>query len=66
MTKGNPFRGSHVKTEYIFGLQTIGTPNRSAQTHPESTHFAAMIYHRKTLFSSGPKLTAVQYSSAKR
>ncbi|WP_216132226.1 hypothetical protein, partial [Polynucleobacter nymphae] len=42
------------------GLQTTSTPGTSTQNHPESTYDAAMIYYRKTLSSSGPKLTAVQ------
>ncbi|QWD87731.1 hypothetical protein AOC06_03960 [Polynucleobacter paludilacus] len=33
----------------------------STQTIAESTHVAAMIYYRKTLFGSGSKLTAVHH-----
>ena len=32
-------------------------------TESKSTHFAAMIYYRKILFGSGPKLTIVQLFS---
>jgi hypothetical protein len=35
-------------------------PKPKCQTIAESTHVAAMIYYRNTLFGSGPKLTAVQ------
>jgi len=41
-------------------LQATSTPSANTQNHPNSTHFAAMIYYRKTLFGCGPKLTAVQ------
>ncbi|WP_215299736.1 hypothetical protein [Polynucleobacter sp. AP-Nino-20-G2] len=37
---------------------------RVACVNPESTHFAPMIYYRKTLFGCGPKLTAVQFDTA--
>ena len=40
-------------------LQATSTPSANTQNHPNSTHVAAMIYYRKTLSSSGPKLTAV-------
>ncbi|WP_415836375.1 hypothetical protein, partial [Polynucleobacter arcticus] len=39
--------------------QTTSTPNPSTPNNTKSTHVAAMIYYRKTLFGSGPKLTAV-------
>ena len=40
-------------------IDGVSTANPSTQTHPESTHVAAMIYYRKTLFGRGPKLTVV-------
>jgi hypothetical protein len=42
-------------------MDGVSTANPSTQTHPESTHAAAMIYHRKILFGRGSKLTAIQY-----
>ena len=48
-----------LKTGSHSGLLN-SAPNPSAQTIGESTHFAAMIYYIKNLFSRGPKLTAVQ------
>jgi hypothetical protein len=38
----------------------IGYRPSVPQTIAESTHVAAVIYYRKTLFGSRPKLTAVQ------
>ena len=40
-------------------IDGVSTANPSTQTHPESTHVAAMIYYRKTLFGRWPKLTPV-------
>ena len=39
--------------------ENASTKSANTQNHPKPTHVAAMIYYRKTLSSSGPKLTAV-------
>ena len=46
-------------------LQTTSAPNPSTANNTKSTYFTAMIYYRKTLFGSGPKLTAVQKEKVK-
>ena len=47
---------------HCIGLWPPAPQKTSAQTHIESTHVAAMIYYRKTLFGYGTKLKAVQFN----
>ncbi|MCE7528664.1 hypothetical protein, partial [Polynucleobacter sp. IMCC 29146] len=48
-----PFKSNNLEILLLTQIKGWG------DYHPKLTHFAALIYYRKTLFGSGPKLTAV-------
>ena len=49
-----------ISYRWNFSTNSVDDYLADTKNDPEPAYFAAMIYYRKTLFGSGPKLTAVQ------